>query len=87
MCIRDSFWSNVRATADLLPMSGSEVALSFLPLCHIFERTGDYWFFFTGTSIAYVPSFDPVPICMQEVRPTIAMSVPRPYEKWYARSL
>ncbi|HNV74743.1 MAG TPA: long-chain fatty acid--CoA ligase [Gemmatimonadaceae bacterium] len=87
MLSHDNFWSNVRATADLLPMSGSEVALSFLPLCHIFERTGDYWFFLTGTSIAYVPSFDLVPICMQEVRPTIAMSVPRLYEKMYARVL
>jgi long-chain acyl-CoA synthetase len=48
---------------------------------------GDYLFFANGCSIAYVESFDLVPICMQEVRPTIAMSVPRLYEKMYARVL
>ena len=87
MLTHDNFWSNVSATARLLPMGNSEVALSFLPLSHVFERIGDYWFFHTGTSIAYVESFDLVPICMQEVRPTIAMSVPRLYEKMYARVL
>jgi long-chain acyl-CoA synthetase len=63
------------------------VALSFLPLSHIFERMGDYWFFATGTTIAYVESFDLVPIAMQEVRPSIALSVPRLYEKMFARVL
>jgi long-chain acyl-CoA synthetase len=87
MLTHDNFWSNVSGTSDVIPMGDHEVALSFLPLCHIFERTGDYWFFATGTSIAYVASFDLVPICMQEVRPTIAMSVPRLYEKMYARVL
>ena len=87
MLTHDNFWSNVSATRDVIPMEGNEVALSFLPLSHIFERTGDYWFFATGTAIAYVESFDLVPICMQEVRPTIAMSVPRLYEKMYARVL
>jgi len=87
MLTHDNFWSNVAATREILPMGRDEVALSFLPLSHIFERTGDYWFFATGTSIAYVDSFDLVPICMQEVRPTIAMSVPRLYEKMYARVL
>lgn len=87
MLTHDNFWSNVAATREILPMGPDEVALSFLPLSHIFERTGDYWFFATGTSIAYVDSFDLVPICMQEVRPTIAMSVPRLYEKMYARVL
>ena len=87
MLTHDNFWSNVSATRDVIPMEGNEVALSFLPLSHIFERMGDYWFFATGTAIAYVESFDLVPICMQEVRPTIAMSVPRLYEKMYARVL
>ncbi|MCC6774880.1 MAG: AMP-binding protein, partial [Gemmatimonadaceae bacterium] len=87
MLTHDNFWSNVRATSDVIPMGPDEVALSFLPLSHIFERTGDYWVFATGASIAYVESFDLVPICMQEVRPTVAMSVPRLYEKMYARVL
>jgi long-chain acyl-CoA synthetase len=83
----DNFHSNVKACCDIIAMGGDDVALSFLPLSHIFERTGDYWFFTTGTSIAYVDSFDLVPIAMAEVRPTFAMSVPRLYEKMYARVL
>jgi long-chain acyl-CoA synthetase len=87
MLSHDNFYSNINATRQLIPMRGTDVALSFLPLSHIFERTGDYWFFVTGTSIAYVESVDLVPIAMAEVRPTIAMSVPRLYEKMYARVL
>ncbi|MEO6446091.1 MAG: long-chain fatty acid--CoA ligase [Gemmatimonadaceae bacterium] len=87
MLTHDNFWSNVSAACELLALGRDEVALSFLPLSHIFERTGDYWFFTSGATIAYVNSFDLVPTSMQEVKPTIAMSVPRLYEKMYARVL
>ena len=86
MLSHDNVHSNVAATRRVIPMN-NDTALSFLPLSHIFERMGDYWFFATGTSIAYVESFDLVPIAMQEVRPTIALSVPRLYEKMFARVL
>ena len=68
-------------------MRGDDVSLSFLPLSHILQRMGDYWFLATGTCIAYVDSFDLVPLAMAQVRPTIAISVPRLYEKMYARVL
>ncbi|MCC6318927.1 MAG: long-chain fatty acid--CoA ligase [Gemmatimonadaceae bacterium] len=87
MLTHDNFFSNIQANCGIIEMKGEDVALSFLPLSHIFERTGDYWFFTTGTTIAYVESFDLVPVAMAEVRPTIAMSVPRLYEKMYARVL
>ncbi len=87
MLTHDNFHSNVTAVSGIIELGEDDVALSFLPLSHIFERTGDYWFWHNGASIAYVESFDLVPICMQEVRPTIAMSVPRLYEKMYARVL
>jgi long-chain acyl-CoA synthetase len=86
MLSHDNIHSNVMACRDVIAMK-NDVALSFLPLSHIFQRMGDYWFFATGTSIAYVDNFDLVPMAMQEVRPTIAMSVPRLYEKMYARVL
>lgn len=86
MLSHDNIHSNVAATRRVIPVE-RDTALSFLPLSHIFERMGDYWFFATGTSIAYVEHFDLVPIAMQEVRPTIALSVPRLYEKMYARVL
>jgi long-chain acyl-CoA synthetase len=86
MLSHDNIYSNVVASRNVIPAE-ENVALSFLPLSHIFERMGDYLFFANGCAIAYVENFDLVPISMQEVRPTIAMSVPRLYEKMYARVL
>jgi len=87
MLSHDNIYSNVAATRNALLMRGDDVSLSFLPLSHILQRMGDYWFLATGTSIAYVDSFDLVPVAMAQVRPTIAISVPRLYEKMYARVL
>jgi long-chain acyl-CoA synthetase len=86
MLSHDNIHSNVEATRRVVPIE-NDVALSFLPLSHIFERMGDYWFFATGTTVAYVEGFELVPQAMLEVRPTIALSVPRLYEKMYARVL
>jgi len=87
MLTHDNIYSNVAATRNAIPMRGDDVSLSFLPLSHILQRMADYWFLATGTTIAYVDSFDLVPIAMAQVRPSIAVSVPRLYEKMYARVL
>ena len=87
MLTHDNIHSNVEASRGMLPFQGDDVALSFLPLSHIFQRMGDYLMFATGSSIAYAQGLDTVPINMQEVRPTIVFSVPRLYEKMYARVL
>ena len=85
MLTQDNLYSNVIATKRSLPVSTSDLALSFLPLSHIFERTGDYFLFANGVRIAYAESIDTVPVNMSEVKPTMMMSVPRLYEKIYAR--
>jgi len=88
MLSHDNIYSNVEGTRTAIPFDGRDVALSFLPLSHIFERMGGHYLMFaTGTSIAYAESIDTVPINMQEARPTIVLSVPRLYEKMYARIL
>jgi long-chain acyl-CoA synthetase len=87
MLTHGNIHANVEASRSKLPFSGNDVALSFLPLSHIFERMGDYLMFATGSSIAYAQGLDTVPINMQEVRPTMVFSVPRLYEKMYARVL
>ncbi|MEO7501485.1 MAG: long-chain fatty acid--CoA ligase [Gemmatimonadaceae bacterium] len=87
MLTHDNIHSNVAGTREKIPLTGHDVSLSFLPLSHIFQRTGDYMMFHTGTSIAYAENIDRVPVNMQEVRPTIVLSVPRLYEKMYARVL
>src|SRR5438270_11015162 len=88
MLTHDNIYSNVMAGAAQVPFVGDNVCLSFLPLSHIFERmAGHYLMMHTGTSIAYAESMDTVPINMQEVRPSLGLSVPRLYEKRYARGL
>jgi long-chain acyl-CoA synthetase len=88
MLTHDNIFSNVQAARTAIPFGGADTALSFLPLSHIFERmAGHYLMWATGTSIAYAESIDTVPVNMQEVKPTIVLSVPRLYEKMYARVL
>ena len=87
MLTHDNFHSNVVAARKCVPFDRTDRALSFLPLSHVFEREGDYMFWSAGCTIAYVASIDDVPTALQEVKPTMAMSVPRLYEKMYARVL
>jgi len=88
MLTHDNIYSNVMAGAAQVPFVGDDTCLSFLPLSHIFERmAGHYLMLHTGTSIAYAESIDTVPIDMQLVKPTLVLSVPRLYEKMYARVL
>lgn len=87
MLTHDNFYSNVAAASQVVPLGAEDVALSFLPLSHVFERMGAYLFFANGVSIAYAESIDTVPANLLEVRPTYMMSVPRLYEKMYARVL
>jgi long-chain acyl-CoA synthetase len=78
--------SNMRAAAEALDISQDDVALSFLPLCHVFERmSGHYLMLLKGATIAYAESVEQVPANMAEVRPTVMSSVPRLYEKMFAR--
>ncbi|HEU4997251.1 MAG TPA: long-chain fatty acid--CoA ligase [Gemmatimonadaceae bacterium] len=88
MLTHDNIYSNVMASAVCIPFGGGDVALSFLPLSHIFARMADHYLMLhTGTSIAYAESIDTVPINLTEIRPTLVLSVPRLFEKMYARVL
>jgi long-chain acyl-CoA synthetase len=88
MLTHDNIYSNVMAGAVQIPFAGQDSCLSFLPLSHIFERmAGHYLMWHVGASIAYAESIDTVPIDMQLVRPSLVLSVPRLYEKMYARVL
>ena len=88
MLTHDNIFSNVQAARKAIPFEGSDTCLSFLPLSHIFERMGGHYLMWaTGTSIAYAESIDTVPVNLGEVKPTIVLSVPRLYEKMYARVL
>jgi long-chain acyl-CoA synthetase len=85
MLTHTNFVSNVQAIAGGLPISSSDIALSVLPLSHIFERTGFYIFCYSGVSVYYAASFDQVAENLKEVRPTVMTAVPRLFEKVYHR--
>jgi long-chain acyl-CoA synthetase len=87
MLTHNNLHSNVVAGVGVLPVGPADVALSFLPLSHVFQRVVDYGMFAYGCTIAHMPSIDDVARAFQEVRPTIAAGVPRVYEKVYARIL
>jgi len=80
-----NFASNVLSTLGLFGDGPAHVAMSLLPLCHIYERKVAYGFLAEGSSIAYAESFDNVVENMREVRPTIMAVVPRFFEKFYER--
>ncbi len=89
MLTHDNLTSNVLAACRLfVGISHKDTALSFLPLCHVFERmAGHYLMLRHGVTIAYAESVDKVPANLAEVKPTILLSVPRLYEKMNARIL
>jgi long-chain acyl-CoA synthetase len=62
-----------------------DVALSFLPLSHVFERMVDYVYWDAGVSIAYAESIDSVAENLLEISPHMMVSVPRVFEKISAR--
>ena len=88
MLTHANFLSNVEACSNLFPIGPADQCLSFLPLSHVFERMAGYYFMLNqGAVIAYAENFDSVPANLAEVRPTVVISVPRLYEKMYARVL
>lgn len=86
MLTHRNFLSNIRACHTLFDISPRDTCLSFLPLSHVFERMAGYYMMLRqGATIAYAEGIDSVPLNLGEARPTILISVPRLYEKMYAR--
>jgi long-chain acyl-CoA synthetase len=77
--------SNMRAAAAALEISQEDVALSFLPLSHAFERMVSFVYLFAGVTIVFAESFDTIARDLLKVRPTVLTGVPRVYEKLHAR--
>ncbi|MGB5530294.1 MAG: long-chain fatty acid--CoA ligase, partial [Ignavibacteriaceae bacterium] len=78
--------SNVNAALQIFPITKDDIFLSFLPLCHIFERmAGYYTAFAAGCTIYYAESIEKVAINLQEAKPTLMTSVPRLFERIQSR--
>lgn len=78
--------SNVKATLECVSPRAGDVFLSFLPLSHTFERTAGYYLpLATGCTIVYNRSVLLLAEDLKTVRPDVIISVPRVYERIYAR--
>ncbi len=78
--------SNVRDVLSVIPLNENEIALSFLPLSHIFERTvGYYTLLAVSGRTYYIHDIETLAESILEINPTIMLSVPRLYEKVHLR--
>jgi long-chain acyl-CoA synthetase len=78
--------SNVRAALEVFPIGKDDIFLSFLPLCHIFERmAGYYTAFASGGTICYAESIETVAQNLIEIKPTIMTTVPRLFERIHSK--
>lgn len=86
MLTHNNFCSNVTDVgADFNLHSQEDVAISFLPLAHVYGRTLDYIYLFQAVPIAYVEIVERLAQALKEVRPTVMAAVPRVFEKIYAK--
>ncbi|PID81963.1 hypothetical protein CSB20_00320 [bacterium DOLZORAL124_64_63] len=82
-----NFVSNVQQCQELFPIMPTDKALSFLPLSHVLERMAGYYTIINGGGgIAFAQRMDTVPVDVVAVQPTVLISVPRLYEKIYAKT-
>ena len=83
MLTHNNVISNFKASQLLMPVNENHRALSFLPLCHVYERSLNYLYVFCGVSIYYAESLETISDNLKEVHPHIFVSVPRLLEKVY----
>jgi long-chain acyl-CoA synthetase len=84
MLTHNNIVSNVKSATTHIYWDDKDKTLSFLPLCHSFERTAGYYAIISsGAEIYYAESVDTVSKNLPEVKPTVVISVPRLFEKIY----
>lgn len=83
MLSHDNIISNIKDSQDVHVFAENMKAISFLPLCHVFERVGNYTYQYFGTSIYYAESIEKIAENIQEIKPIGFLTVPRLLEKLY----
>lgn len=85
MLTHGNFVSNIKTLDSIIEFTVKDTILSFLPLSHVLERMTTFAFLFKGCTIGYAESLETVAENLTEIRPTIMVSVPRLFEKIYAK--
>ena len=84
MLSHNNVTTNVIASSNRLPLeAGKATALSFLPLCHIFERVILYFYMYHSITIYFAESLETISDNLKEVKPDMMTAVPRLLEKVY----
>ncbi len=78
--------SNINYSLLGFEMHPGLISVSFLPLSHVTARHVDFTLLYHGVTLAYCPLMENLPATLLEVRPTVCVSVPRVYEKVYAKT-
>jgi long-chain acyl-CoA synthetase len=85
MLSHQNITTNVVSTIALLPVHSGQTVLSFLPLCHIFERMVLFVYTHAGVSVYFCDNMEKIGEYLQEVKPHFFTSVPRLLEKLYEK--
>jgi long-chain acyl-CoA synthetase len=78
--------SNIACSLLGFDMRPGQISISFLPLSHVTARHVDFSLLYHGVTLAYCPFMENLTETFLEVRPTLCVSVPRVYEKIYAKT-
>ena len=76
---------NVNSLIQSMPIEGFQRTISFLPLCHIFERTAVYFYMLLGTSVNYPENMETIGDNIREIKPHYFITVPRLLEKIFEK--
>lgn len=88
MLSHNNMTSNIRGALEVIPMNDSDSLLSYLPMCHAYERMSGYYLaFHVGATSYMAESMELVAENLTQVRPTFMTSVPRLFERIRTRVL
>lgn len=74
---------NAKACSSIPPVGSEGIAMSFLPLCHVYERMMNYLYQYLGISVYYAENLGTIGENIKEIKPHILTTVPRLLEKIY----
>ncbi len=83
MLSHDNIITQVKAVAYAFPLNKGDKSLSFLPLCHVFQRVAEYYVLSTMASTYYAESLETIGDNLREIKPQFMCTVPRLLEKVY----